>query len=74
MAAICTEVNHCFVRIHDYLAVLQTVGKVVKVYQIKKRPKEASLGYSDWKLFVESTGKQLKFHQLVELKTLIHSV
>ena len=63
MAAICTEVNHCFVRIHGYpVTVLQTVGKVVKVYQIKKRPKEASLGYSDWKLFVESTGKQLKFH------------
>ena len=34
--------------VHDYLTVLQTVGKVVNVYQKKKRPNDASLGYSDW--------------------------
>ena len=50
LTAICTEVNHCVVSIHDYLTVLQTIGKVVKVYQKNKRPKDASsasLGYSD---------------------------
>ena len=45
LTSICTEVNHCVVSIHDYLTVLQTVGKVVNVYQKKKRPKDASLGY-----------------------------
>ena len=54
LTAICTEVNHTVVSIHDYLAVLQTVGKVVNVYQKTKRPKDASLGYSNIKYLLSS--------------------
>ena len=56
LTAICTKVNHCVVSIHDYLTVLQTVGKVVNVYQKKEEAQGCFLGLRRLELFVDSTG------------------